>query len=396
MKTLLKNGTLLDANYENQKLDVLVEDGKILAVGEELSGADTEIDLSGCTLLPGFIDAHVHVAMKDDHFPEEALLAWAQNGVTTVRELGMLCTMPQDAYADWIAEQNRRPDRARLIATGKYIDVAGGYGAGPDPRRCVGNIITTNAEAEAAVQEAHDLGFPGIKIGIADGMPGAPRMTNDMIAAICKKAGSLQMFTTCHIGKSESLADMVASGIGEAAHTPGEPMPEALIREMAGKNIPMITTIGDPDKSPEPPDMSDFPGGMPPMGGPGGPGGMDPEEKKRQNRIMRENCRRLYDAGGKIVIGTDLMRSKDFSKDAVIPTVELRQLVEAGIPFGEAIKAGTIYAAEVCGTDREEGTIEPGKLANLIAVPGTVDESFRALEQVPFVMHYGVVIRDDR
>ena len=277
MKTLLKNGTLLDANYENQKLDVLVEDGKILAVGEELSGADTEIDLSGCTLLPGFIDAHVHVAMKDDHFPEEALLAWAQNGVTTVRELGMLCTMPQDAYADWIAEQNRRPDRARLIATGKYIDVAGGYGAGPDPRRCVGNIITTNAEAEAAVQEAHDLGFPGIKIGIADGMPGAPRMTNDMIAAICKKAGSLQMFTTCHIGKSESLADMVASGIGEAAHTPGDPMPEALIREMAGKNIPMITTIGDPDKSPEPPDMSDFPGGMPPMGGPGGPGGMDPE-----------------------------------------------------------------------------------------------------------------------
>lgn len=416
MKTLLKNGTLLDANYDNQPLDVLVEDGRILAVGEGLSGADAEIDLSGCTLLPGFIDAHVHVAMKDDHFPEEALLAWAQNGVTTVRELGMLCTMPQDEYAAWITAQNRRPDHARLIATGKYIDVAGGYGAGPDPGRCVGNIITTNAEAEAAVQATHDLGFSGIKIGIADGMPGAPRMPNDMIAAICRKAGSLQMFTACHIGKSESLADMVASGIGEAAHTPGDPMPEDLIREMAEKNIPMITTIGDPDKSPEPPDMSDFPGGMPPggpggmppvggpggsggmppMGGPGGPGGMSPEEKKRRNQIMRENCRRLYDAGGKVVIGTDLMRSKDFTKDAVIPTVELRQLVEAGIPFGEAVKAGTIYAAEVCGTDKEEGTIEPGKLANLIAVPGTVDGSFRALERVPFVMHYGVVIRDDR
>lgn len=407
MKTLLKNASLLDANYDGQQFDVLVEDGEILAVGKDVSRFDREIDLSGYTLLPGFIDAHVHVAMKDDHFPDEALLAWAKNGVTTVRELGMLCTMPQDAYAAWIVEQNRRPECARLVATGKYIDVAGGYGAGPDPRRCVGSIVETAAQAQAAVQEAHDLGFSGIKIGIADGMPGAARMDNDMITAICGKAGELNMFTVCHIGTSASLADMVHSGIGEAGHTPGDEIPESLIQEMVKRGIPMVTTIGDPDKAPEPPDMDDMPpipGGMPPMGGPGGPGGMppggpggmSPEEKQRQNRIMRENCKRLYDAGGKIVIGTDLMRSKDFSRDARIPTIELRQLVESGIPFREAIKAGTIYAAEVCGTDREEGTIAPGKRANLIAIPGTLDETFQALNDVPFVMHYGVVIRDER
>lgn len=132
------------------------------------------------------------------------------------------------------------------------------------------------------------------------------------------------------------------------------------------------------------------------MGGPGGPGGKSPEEKRRENQIMRENCKRLYDAGGKIVIGTDLMRSKDFRKDAKIPTIELKQLVEAGIPFREAIKAGTIYAAEVAGTAQEEGTLEPGKLANLIAVKGTVDEDFEALNQVAFVMHYGAVIKNQR
>lgn len=407
MKTKLKHASLLDANYTGQCLDVLVEDDRIIAVGEALPAGDAEIDLTGYTLLPGFIDAHVHVAMKDDHFPEEALLAWAQNGVTTVRELGMLCTMPQEAYAPWIAGQNEKPESARLVATGKYIDVAGGYGAGPDPRRVVGNIITSSAEAAAAVEQAHQLGFPGIKIGIADGMPGAARMTNEMIAAICERAKSLDMFTVCHIGKSASLEDMVSSGIGEAGHTPSDPMPEELIQKMARKGIHMITTIGDPDQLPEPPDMDEMPEGMPPMGGPGGPsgmppmgpggpGGMSPEEKKQQCRNMRENCKRLYDAGGKVVIGTDLMRSKDFRRDAAIPTVEMRQLAEAGIPFREIIKAGTIYAAEVCGTDKEEGTIEVGKQANLIAVPGQVDEAFRALDAVPFVMHYGKIIKDIR
>ena len=428
MKTLLKNAVLLDANYSGEALDVLVDGRTIAAIGTELSGADEVIDLSGCTLLPGFIDAHVHVAMKDDHFTDVALLAWAQNGVTTVREPGMLCTLQQDAYAAWIGEQNKRPETARLVATGKYIDIAGGYGAGPDPNRAVGNIVETIEEAEAAVQQAHDLGFPGTKIGIQDGMPGNPRMSNEMIAAITAKAASLGMFTLCHIGKSASLEDMVNNGIGEAGHTPGDRMSDDLIAAMAQKGIPMITTIGDPDKSPEPPDMEELmkmmggpggpggpggmpggpmggPGGMPggPMGGPGGmpggpggPGNMSSEAKKEQNRIMKENCRRLYDAGGKVVIGTDLMRSRDFSKDAVIPTTELRQLCEAGIPFTEAIKAGTIYGAEVCGTADEEGTIEVGKLANLIAVPGTVDESFTALDSVPFVMHYGRIIKDVR
>lgn len=111
---------------------------------------------------------------------------------------------------------------------------------------------------------------------------------------------------------------------------------------------------------------------------------------------MKENCFRLYQAGGKVVIGTDLMRSRDFSKDAVIPTIELRQLCQAGLPFMEAFKAGTIYAAQVCGTDSEEGTIQVGKLANLIAVKEPLDESFHALDHVPFVMHYGTVIKDER
>lgn len=118
------------------------------------------------------------------------------------------------------------------------------------------------------------------------------------------------------------------------------------------------------------------------------------EKRKVQCTNMRENLRRFYEAGGKIAIGTDLIHSNNFIKDAVIPTIELRHLAEVGLPFQEVIKTGTIYPAELIGTAREEGTIEVGKLANLIAVPGEVDETFKALDNVPFVMHYGTVVKN--
>lgn len=118
------------------------------------------------------------------------------------------------------------------------------------------------------------------------------------------------------------------------------------------------------------------------------------EKRKIQCENMRQNLKRFYEAGGKIAIGTDLIHSGDYSKDAVIPTIELRHLSEMGLPFREVIKTGTIYPAELIGTAGEEGTIEVGKLANLIAVPGQVDETFEALKNVPFVMHYGTVVKN--
>ena len=118
------------------------------------------------------------------------------------------------------------------------------------------------------------------------------------------------------------------------------------------------------------------------------------KQKKEQMKFMVENLRRFYQAGGKIVIGTDLIHSTDFSREAVIPVVELRHLASIGMELQEIIKTGTLYAAQVIGTEKEEGTITVGKEANLIAVPGEVDLGFEALRSVPFVMHYGTVIKN--
>lgn len=409
MSTLLKNAVLLDANWNNVPMDILVEGRTIAAVGKDLGNADVTIDLSGYTVLPGFIDAHVHVAVDDNTFKEDAIRAWAHNGVTTVRELGMLSQLPQKDYAEWIQKVNQQPETAKVIATGKYIDVAGGYGAGPNPNHPVGNLVTTPEEAADAVTEAHQLGFPGIKIGIHDGrMDTTPHISSEMAQAVCDRAAFHGMWVASHIGICRGANFMLNAGVCELAHTPSDPMSDEMIKCMVDNGVVMDTTVGDPDKAMEPPPGMDLPGGPGRPGGPGGPGGapmgpppgmpqMDPAEKRKQWQVMVDNLGRYYKAGGKIVVGTDLIHSRDFMRDAVIPVPELKALTSVGLTVQDAIKAGTIAAAEVVGTGAEEGLIEAGRLANLIAVPGLVDESFAALnrENVKLVLHYGAIIRNE-
>ncbi len=405
MNYLLKNARLLDVEHNHASLDILIDGETITAVGANLGTTDQVIDLSGYTVLPGFVDAHVHVAVDDRAFKEDAVRAWAQNGVTTVRELGMLSTLSQQDYAQWLRENNQKPDTAHVVATGKYIDVAGGYGAGPMPNHPVGNLITTPQEAAAAVTLAHELGYPGIKIGIHDGsMDTTPHLTPEMAKAICDRAHALGMWVAAHIGNCKGARFMLDAGVDELAHTPADPMPEDMLREMAEKGVVMDTTVGDPDKELAPPPMPDLPEGMEPPEGMGPPPGpmmpMDPGEMKRQQaekmKIMEENLGRFYHVGGKIVVGTDLMHSRDFRKDAVIPVPELRHLHTAGLPMNAIIRAATLSGAEVVGTGDREGRIAPGYDANLVAVPGTVDEGFDALRQVKLVLHRGSIIRDER
>ena len=405
MTCLLKNARLLDAEHNHAALDILIDGETIAAVGTDLETADQEIDLSGYTVLPGFVDAHVHVAVDDRAFKEDALRAWAQNGVTTVRELGMLSTLSQQDYAQWLRGNNQKPEAAHVVATGKYIDVAGGYGAGPMPNHPVGNLITTPQEAADAVTLAHDLGYPGIKIGIHDSsMDTTPHLTPEMAKAICDRAHALGMWVAAHIGNCKGARFMLDAGVDELAHTPADPMPEDMIREMAEKGVVMDTTVGDPDKEMAPPPMMDMPEGMEPPEGMGPPPGpmmpMDPAEMKRQQaekmKIMEENLGRFYRAGGKIVVGTDLIHSRDYRKDAVIPVAELRHLHTAGLTMPDILRAATLSGAEVVGTGDREGYIVPGYDANLIAVPGTVDQHFDALLRVKLVMHRGSIIRDER
>ena len=403
MSVLLKHAVLLDAVRNNERIDILVEDRKIKAVGKNLGPADQEFDLTGYTVLPAFIDAHVHVAVDDHAFKDNAIRAWAYNGVSTVRELGMLSQLSQADYAEWIQMVNAQPETAKVVAVGNYIDVAGGYGAGPNPNHPVGTLITTAQEAADEVTAHHELGYPGIKIGIHDGrMDTTPHLSPEMAKAICDRAKEHGMWVAAHIGICRGANFMLEAGVRELAHTPNDPMPDDMIKFMVEHDVVMDTTVGDPNKTMEPPPDMLMPGGPggpgdAPMGPPPGMVMPSPEEKRKQWQIMVDNLGRYHKAGGRVVIGTDLIHSSDFNRDAVIPVPELKALTGVGFTLQEAIAAGTITAAEVVGTGEEEGLIEEGRLANLIAVQGSVDESFAALDRknVKLVLHYGQVIRNE-
>ena len=171
----------------------------------------------------------------------------------------------------------------------------------------------------------------------------------------------------------------VENGITDAAHTPGDKeMEDDLIAMMVEKHISMNTTVGN-------------------MAAPLRflPKGYKDEAELRQNQQnMLNNLKRFYDAGGLIVTGTDRQDRDGSGGNTQIPVWEMQQLLNAGIPFKEVIKTATLNGALLCGRN-DEGLIEEGMKANLIAFKGKMDNSFSQLLDLKFVMHEGTILKHE-
>jgi imidazolonepropionase-like amidohydrolase len=114
------------------------------------------------------------------------------------------------------------------------------------------------------------------------------------------------------------------------------------------------------------------------------------EKEKQVGRIQRENFRRAYQAGDRLIFGTDAGvyphgdNAKQFAK-----------MVEWGMKPMESIQAATIAAAALLGWSDSVGTLEPGRYADIVAVKGDPTTDVRLLETISFVMKGGVVVRHD-
>lgn len=343
--TVITGARLLDASYNGEVLDVLVQDGKIVAVGEDLEG-DEVIDLTGYTLLPGLIDAHVHVASSDYNIG--LLATWCSQGITSVRELGMLSTLNEEDFLPLVEAAGEDPANACLVSTGKYLDVAGGYGMGPTGN--MGITVTTPEEAAAEIEHKAELGYPQVKVGINSD---EYRMTAEQFSAIIETAHANGMEVSAHVNYADHLAELVGLGIDEAAHTPSDEMPEELVTEMVEKGVSMNSS------------------------------GAESSEE-----IKIGNLAEFYKAGGIITVGTDKMRDYDSSMASLL--AEMRVLRAAGLTVQQVIACATHNNA--AALEIEAGDIAPGLEADLIAVKGEVDEELQALESVDFVMNNGVVV----
>lgn len=342
---VLKGAKLLDSQYDGQQLDVLVQDGVITAVGEDLTG-DVVIDLTGYTLMPGLIDAHVHVAGAD--YGLDLLAVWAAHGITSVREEGMLSTLGEEDLYGLIEAANAAAENAYLVSCGKYLDVTGGYGMGPTGN--MGVVISTAQEAADEIAYKAALGYTQVKVGINSD---DHRMTAEEFTAIIDTAHALDMTVAAHVNYAAYLEELVGYGIDEAAHTPNDAMSQELIAAMVEAGVAMNTSGAE----------------------------SYPEQKAA-------NLGAFYEAGGLVTVGTDLMRNYDSCMTALIG--ELTALTDAGLTVQQVIACATHNNAQALGI--QAGDIAAGLEADLIAVEGDVDGTFAALEDVSFVMNNGVVI----
>lgn len=399
MKTLLKNCAI----YGGETADILVEDGIIAGIGS-FDSADEIHDMSGyASVLPGVIDAHMHIVTGPIEYNDRALKSWAQAGVTTVRDLGIgndKNTYPTEtflAYRDTI----ENPECAHCQTCGRFVTEYHGYSHVMSDGAETGYGCQTAQDAVDAVNELIDMGCDGIKTAVdgGDAMFGAkPLITLDKLKAIVETAKARGVWCCAHVLAAKHIPLLLEAGMPEFCHMPTDRVPDEYIEQMVAQGVtvvPTLCTINAPRPPLSPAEEEKMKSGKGP-GGPGGPGGPMPPmmDTQEQEAICVDNVARFFKAGGMVAVGTDTMRMESQPHVATMPISELKLLYKAGLSVADVIDAATINAARVCGIADEVGSIEVGKKANIIAVKDAIDETFDALSHVEFVMNRGVVIKE--
>ena len=159
MKTLLKNCNI----FSGPNADILVEDGIISSIGL-FDAADEIIDMSGyAAVLPGIIDAHMHIVTGDIEYNDRALRSWAQSGVTTVRDLGMGNDRRQHPTEEFLRyrETIENPQCAHCLTAGRFVAEYHGLNHIMSDGAETGYGVQTPEDAVKAVNELIDMGCDG-------------------------------------------------------------------------------------------------------------------------------------------------------------------------------------------------------------------------------------------
>ena len=388
MKTLLKHCKI----YGGETADILVEDGIISGIGS-FDTADETYDMSTyASVLPGVIDAHMHIVTGDIEYNDRALRSWAQSGVTTVRDLGIGNDRNEHPTEEFLAYRKTiadDPESAECLTCGRFVAEYHGLNHIMSDGAETGYGCRTPEDAANAVNELIDMGCEGIKTSVGRGMDEKSSVLSvEKLKAIANTAKSRGVWCTAHVLDSKLVPRLLEAGIPEFAHMPTDHMSDELLDRMAAQGVvvcPTLCTI----KAPRPP----MPKGAtpPPM-----PKNMPPMPKvdlDEQEHTVVDNTARFLRKGGMVCVGTDTMRMESQPHVAAMPIRELQLLHRAGLSVSQVIDAATINAAKFCKADDRIGSIAVGKQANIIAVKDAIDETFSALSHVEFVMNLGCVIK---
>lgn len=357
----LINGMLIDGTGSDPIYGaVIVIDGeRIVSVGSRSQVSVPpnipSIDVQGAAILPGFINAHVHGAYDRDVLEE-----WVLNGVTTVRDLGIIGSNSNlsDLFR-FRDEISKDPKYARLVAVGPMVAVPGGYGS---------RYVTSPDHARETVESLLDDGANLIKIGIEDDLQGRKwhLLSYDEIIAIVESAHARNVPVSAHISRSAHLELALQTGIDDVAHMVVDPLSDDLLSQVIEAEMYWEPTL----------ELWQC---------------VSELHKLGWNAQAIDNLKRFSEASGKVALGTDYGGYRcDF--DLGMPMREIELMLQAGMTPLEIIVAGTKNAAHVCNLGDEIGTIEPGKIADILVVVGNPLEDIQVLNDIMIVIHNGEII----
>ena len=404
--TVIHAGRLIDglANRPFTEMTIRIDGDRIAAVERgygEPGQDDTVIDLKDHTVLPGLMDMHVHLTgeySKDDRLNDfimnEADYAFdaamfakrtLEAGFTVVRNLG-------DPFNVTVAlrkaiESGDIPG-PRILTAAKGLSSTGGHGdpsngwanhikGNPGP---IDGVVNSVEDARKAVRQRYKDGADWIKITATGGVLSVaksgqnPQFTDEELRAIVDTAADYGLRVAAHAHGTEGMKRAVIAGVASIEH--GTYMDDEVMRLMKENGTYYVPTIMAGNWVAEKAKIDGFfPELVRPKAAAIGP-------------VIKETFAKAYEEGVPIVFGTDTGVSAHGDN-----AQEFALMVEGGMPPMEAIQSATSVAARFLDIQDTHGSLEAGKQADIIAVPGNPLEEIRVMEDVTFVMKSGQIFK---
>lgn len=406
---LLHAGRMIDVTRGRvlEQVTITIAGNRITSVQSGYAEPDegqTRIDLRDHTVLPGLMDMHTHLttevspqlftekfllesadyAYRAKVFAERTLLA----GFTTVRDLG-------DQDRNLGAAMRRAIDRRqihgpRIYTAGKGLATTGGladptnglrheFMGSPGP---VEGVVNGPLSARQAVRQRYKDGADLIKVNLTGGAINpsrtdlAPQWRQDELAAVVETAADYGFTVAAHAHSKKGIERGVRAGVTSIEHgTLMDKETAALMKENGTAFVPTLTAIKWMSRNArEQRETAESIRG----------------EMSRLGEVADETFAMAYREGVWIVFGSDA---------GVFPhgmnADEFVHMVNAGMPALEAIRSATIEAARLLRIDSTLGSIDSGKLADLVGVRGNPVDNIALLKDISFVMKDGLVYKQD-